>query len=91
MRTCFREGMSLICPVFSTMSSSCRDCQRDATLWQTLHLDKSVSLDELLDISQVSMGLPGSREQGWGAGLALRGHLGASTMPYYSSFFLAVH
>ncbi|XP_075010971.1 prominin-1-A-like [Calonectris borealis] len=29
-----------------------RQCQRDAALWQTLHLDQSVSLDELLNISQ---------------------------------------
>ncbi|NXK79933.1 PRM1A protein, partial [Amazona guildingii] len=29
-----------------------RQCQRDAALWQTLHLDRSVSLDELLNISQ---------------------------------------
>ncbi|KFV98988.1 Prominin-2, partial [Fulmarus glacialis] len=29
-----------------------RQCQRDAALWQSLHLDQSVSLDELLNISQ---------------------------------------
>ncbi|XP_064573472.1 prominin-2-like isoform X5 [Zonotrichia leucophrys gambelii] len=29
-----------------------RQCQHDASLWQTLHLDQSVSLDELLNISQ---------------------------------------
>ncbi|NXR57287.1 PRM1A protein, partial [Rhadina sibilatrix] len=29
-----------------------RQCQQDASLWQTLHLDRSVSLDELLNISQ---------------------------------------
>ncbi|XP_075279694.1 prominin-1-A [Opisthocomus hoazin] len=29
-----------------------RQCQRDTALWQTLHLDQSVSLDELLNISQ---------------------------------------
>ncbi|NXD63101.1 PRM1A protein, partial [Eolophus roseicapillus] len=29
-----------------------RQCQRDAALWQTLHFDQSVSLDELLNISQ---------------------------------------
>ncbi|NXJ73552.1 PRM1A protein, partial [Trogon melanurus] len=29
-----------------------RQCQQDTTLWQALHLDKSVSLDELLSISQ---------------------------------------
>ncbi|NWX34276.1 PRM1A protein, partial [Notiomystis cincta] len=29
-----------------------RQCQQDASLWQTLHLDQSVSLDELLNISQ---------------------------------------
>ncbi|KFZ58790.1 Prominin-1-A, partial [Podiceps cristatus] len=29
-----------------------RQCQQDAALWQTLHLDQSVSLDELLNISQ---------------------------------------
>ncbi|NWZ71331.1 PRM1A protein, partial [Acrocephalus arundinaceus] len=29
-----------------------RQCQKDASLWQTLHLDQSVSLDELLNISQ---------------------------------------
>ncbi|NXS26564.1 PRM1A protein, partial [Pomatostomus ruficeps] len=28
-----------------------RQCQQDASLWQTLHLDQSVSLDELLNIS----------------------------------------
>ncbi|XP_059707795.1 prominin-1-A-like isoform X2 [Haemorhous mexicanus] len=31
-----------------------RQCQQDASLWQTLHLDQSVSLDELLNISQYS-------------------------------------
>ncbi|XP_074731204.1 prominin-1-A-like isoform X2 [Strix uralensis] len=29
-----------------------RQCQRDTALWQTLHLDQSVSLDKLLNISQ---------------------------------------
>ncbi|NWH32685.1 PRM1A protein, partial [Chloropsis hardwickii] len=29
-----------------------RQCQQDASLWQTLHLDQTVSLDELLNISQ---------------------------------------
>ncbi|XP_014812965.1 PREDICTED: prominin-1-A-like [Calidris pugnax] len=29
-----------------------RQCQQNAALWQTLHLDQSVSLDELLNISQ---------------------------------------
>ncbi|XP_072787286.1 prominin-1-A isoform X2 [Taeniopygia guttata] len=29
-----------------------RQCQQDASLWQTLHLDQSMSLDELLNISQ---------------------------------------
>ncbi|NXU09244.1 PRM1A protein, partial [Pardalotus punctatus] len=29
-----------------------RQCQKDASLWQTLHLDQRVSLDELLNISQ---------------------------------------
>ncbi|NXA85705.1 PRM1A protein, partial [Melanocharis versteri] len=29
-----------------------RQCQQDASLWQTLHLDHSISLDELLNISQ---------------------------------------
>ncbi|XP_039409570.1 prominin-1-A-like [Corvus cornix cornix] len=29
-----------------------RQCQQDASLWQTLHLDQSVPLDELLNISQ---------------------------------------
>ncbi|NWV24660.1 PRM1A protein, partial [Origma solitaria] len=29
-----------------------RQCQEDASLWQTLHLDQKVSLDELLNISQ---------------------------------------
>ncbi|NXD91616.1 PRM1A protein, partial [Chaetorhynchus papuensis] len=29
-----------------------RQCQQDASLWHTLHLDKSVPLDELLNISQ---------------------------------------
>ncbi|NXC79324.1 PRM1A protein, partial [Cercotrichas coryphoeus] len=29
-----------------------RQCQQDASLWKTLHLDQSVSLDELLNISQ---------------------------------------
>ncbi|NWI42952.1 PRM1A protein, partial [Picathartes gymnocephalus] len=29
-----------------------RRCQQDASLWQTLHLDQSISLDELLNISQ---------------------------------------
>ncbi|NXU76533.1 PRM1A protein, partial [Oreotrochilus melanogaster] len=34
---------------FSEMYSQ---CQQDAALWQTLHLDQRVSLDELLNISQ---------------------------------------
>ncbi|XP_027503735.1 prominin-1-A-like [Corapipo altera] len=29
-----------------------RQCQQDASLWKTLHLDQRVSLDELLNISQ---------------------------------------
>ncbi|NXA09964.1 PRM1A protein, partial [Sapayoa aenigma] len=29
-----------------------RQCQQDTSLWKTLHLDQSVSLDELLNISQ---------------------------------------
>ncbi|XP_053804531.1 prominin-1-A-like isoform X1 [Vidua chalybeata] len=29
-----------------------RQCQQDASLWQTLHLDQSISLDKLLNISQ---------------------------------------
>ncbi|KFP15337.1 Prominin-1-A, partial [Egretta garzetta] len=29
-----------------------RQCQRDAALWQTLHLDQSTSLDEVLNISE---------------------------------------
>ncbi|NXI81971.1 PRM1A protein, partial [Rhipidura dahli] len=29
-----------------------RQCQQDASLWQTLHLDQSVPLDKLLNISQ---------------------------------------
>ncbi|XP_063261540.1 prominin-1-A-like isoform X2 [Prinia subflava] len=29
-----------------------RQCQQDASLWQTLHLEQSVSLDELLNISK---------------------------------------
>ncbi|XP_027763910.1 prominin-1-A-like [Empidonax traillii] len=29
-----------------------RQCQEDASLWKSLHLDQSVSLDELLNISQ---------------------------------------
>nr|XP_031361127.1 prominin-1-A [Lonchura striata domestica] len=29
-----------------------RQCQQDASLWQTLHLNQSISLDELLNISQ---------------------------------------
>ncbi|KAM4896667.1 prominin-1-A-like isoform 4-T4 [Sylvia borin] len=29
-----------------------RQCQQDASLWQTLHLDQNMSLDELLNISQ---------------------------------------
>ncbi|NXX38701.1 PRM1A protein, partial [Tricholaema leucomelas] len=38
----------------TNFSEMYRDCQQDAALWQTLHLDKSVSLDELLNISQYS-------------------------------------
>lgn len=53
-------------PVFSPMPCSCRQCQQDAALWQTLHLDQSVSLDELLNISQVSARVPGSGGQSWG-------------------------
>ncbi|XP_067995620.1 prominin-1-A-like isoform X2 [Melanerpes formicivorus] len=36
----------------TNFSEMYRECQQDAALWQTLHLDKSVSLDELLNISQ---------------------------------------
>ncbi|OXB67341.1 hypothetical protein ASZ78_010899 [Callipepla squamata] len=35
-----------------TFSQIYRQCQQDAALWQTLHLDQKVSLDELLNISQ---------------------------------------
>ncbi|NXT82731.1 PRM1A protein, partial [Zapornia atra] len=36
----------------TNFSDMYRQCQQDAALWQTLHLDQSVSLDELLNISQ---------------------------------------
>ncbi|NWQ96452.1 PRM1A protein, partial [Burhinus bistriatus] len=36
----------------ANFSEMYRQCQRDTALWQTLHLDQSVSLDELLNISQ---------------------------------------
>ncbi|XP_074882324.1 prominin-1-A-like [Buteo buteo] len=36
----------------ANFSEMYRQCQRDAALWQTLHLDQTVSLDELLNISQ---------------------------------------
>ncbi|XP_054687186.1 prominin-1-A-like [Grus americana] len=36
----------------ANFSEMYRQCQQDAALWQTLHLDQSVSLDELLNISQ---------------------------------------
>lgn len=36
----------------TNISEIYRQCQQDAPLWQTLHLDQSVSLDELLNISQ---------------------------------------
>ncbi|NXD75581.1 PRM1A protein, partial [Halcyon senegalensis] len=36
----------------TNFSEMYRQCQRDAALWQTLHLDQSMSLDELLNISQ---------------------------------------
>ncbi|XP_065602651.1 prominin-1-A-like [Cyrtonyx montezumae] len=35
-----------------TFSQIYSQCQQDAALWQTLHLDQKVSLDELLNISQ---------------------------------------
>lgn len=57
------EGVALTCPFFSPMPLSCRQCQQDASLWQTLHLNESISLDELLDISQVSTGVPGAGRQ----------------------------
>lgn len=60
VRTCSWEGVALTCPVFNLVPPSCRCCQQDASLWQTLHLDQRVPLDELLNISQVSMGVPGS-------------------------------
>lgn len=60
VRTCSWEGLVLICLVFNPMPPSCRQCQQNASLWQTLHLDQSVSLDELLNISQVSVGVPKS-------------------------------
>ncbi|NXK18507.1 PRM1A protein, partial [Arenaria interpres] len=36
----------------TNFSEMYRQCQQNAALWQTLHLDQSVSLDELLNISQ---------------------------------------
>ncbi|NXW64497.1 PRM1A protein, partial [Eurystomus gularis] len=36
----------------TNFSEMYRQCQQDAALWQTLHLDQSVSLDELLNVSQ---------------------------------------
>ncbi|NXS58435.1 PRM1A protein, partial [Brachypteracias leptosomus] len=36
----------------TNFSEMYRQCQQDAALWQTLHLDQSISLDELLNISQ---------------------------------------
>lgn len=36
----------------ANFSEMYRQCQQDASLWQTLHLDQSVPLDELLNISQ---------------------------------------
>ncbi|NWI66882.1 PRM1A protein, partial [Todus mexicanus] len=36
----------------TNFSEMYRQCQEDNALWQTLHLDQSVSLDKLLDISQ---------------------------------------
>ncbi|NWX69928.1 PRM1A protein, partial [Alca torda] len=36
----------------TNFSEMYRQCQQDAALWQMLHLDQSVSLDELLNISQ---------------------------------------
>ncbi|NXV80931.1 PRM1A protein, partial [Atlantisia rogersi] len=36
----------------TNFSDMYRQCQQDAALWQMLHLDQSVSLDELLNISQ---------------------------------------
>lgn len=63
LRTWSWEGVALTCPVFSPIPLSCRQCQQDTALWQTLHLDQSISLDELLNISQVSTGVPGARRQ----------------------------
>ncbi|XP_053839280.1 prominin-1-A-like isoform X3 [Vidua macroura] len=34
-----------------------RQCQQDASLWQTLHLDQSISLDKLLNISQLDQNM----------------------------------
>ncbi|NXN46925.1 PRM1A protein, partial [Rhinoptilus africanus] len=36
----------------TNFSEMYRQCQQDAALWEMLHLDQSVSLDELLNISQ---------------------------------------
>ncbi|NWY09623.1 PRM1A protein, partial [Aphelocoma coerulescens] len=36
----------------ANFSEMYRQCQQDASLWQALHLDQSVPLDELLNISQ---------------------------------------
>ncbi|NXH88903.1 PRM1A protein, partial [Edolisoma coerulescens] len=36
----------------ANFSEMYRQCQQDASLWQTLHLDQTVPLDELLNISQ---------------------------------------
>ncbi|NWV37303.1 PRM1A protein, partial [Grantiella picta] len=38
--------------VETNFSEIYRECQKDASLWQTLHLDQRVSLDKLLNISQ---------------------------------------
>ncbi|TRZ25517.1 hypothetical protein HGM15179_001576 [Zosterops borbonicus] len=40
-----------------------RQCQKDASLWQTLHLDQSISLDELLNISQYTEDISTSFEK----------------------------
>lgn len=92
VRTCSWEGVALACPVFSPVPPSHRQCQQDAALWQTLHLDQTVSLDELLNISQVSVGVPGSGGQSWGrrAGAAEDSE-GPALCPITAPLALAVH
>ncbi|NWY00275.1 PRM1A protein, partial [Nothoprocta ornata] len=54
----------------TNISELYRQCQDNAALWQTLHLDRRISLDELFNITQVGAGGRGAGRP-WGCGTSL--------------------